>query len=66
VLDADRSVARAFGSTGTPSAVLIDGAGTQRSELVGGAPLIRQLLGIDPEFGLRHVRLPSPKVKIDT
>jgi len=44
VLDDDRSIATAFGVTGTPAAVLIDGSGTVVSPVARGATGVRALL----------------------
>ncbi len=43
VLDENFSVGRAFGATGTPSAVLVDGKGRIASEITVGAPAVLAL-----------------------
>ncbi len=48
VLDADGSFSRDLGSTGTPSAVLVDRAGIIASPVVVGGEEVRALLGMMP------------------
>ena len=45
VLDQQFAVGRAFGATGTPSAVLVDAEGKVASELAVGAPAILEMAG---------------------
>ena len=45
VLDQQFAVGRAFGATGTPSAVLVDAEGKIASEVAVGAPGILELAG---------------------
>jgi thiol-disulfide isomerase/thioredoxin/uncharacterized membrane protein YphA (DoxX/SURF4 family) len=46
VLDQQFSAGRAFGASGTPSAVLVDGEGRIASELAVGAPAVLGLAGV--------------------
>lgn len=46
VLDESFSTARAFGATGTPSAVLIDGDGKIVSQVAVGVPTVLALMGV--------------------
>jgi thiol-disulfide isomerase/thioredoxin len=48
VLDQQFSVGRAFGASGTPSAVLVDAEGKVASEVVVGAPAVLELAGASP------------------
>jgi hypothetical protein len=45
VLAQTLDVGRAFGASGTPSAVLVDRKGNEASELAVGAPAVLQLAG---------------------
>lgn len=45
VLDQQFAVGRAFGASGTPSAVLVDEEGRVASEVAGGAPAVLELAG---------------------
>jgi len=45
VLDQEFAVGRAFGASGTPSAVLVDKSGKIASELAVGAPAVLELAG---------------------
>ena len=45
VLDQHFSVGRAFGASGTPSAVLVDAEGRMDSEVAVGAPAVLELAG---------------------
>jgi hypothetical protein len=45
VLDQQFSVGRAFGASGTPSAVLVDAEGKIASEVAVGAPAVLELAG---------------------
>ena len=45
VLDKTLDAYRAFGASGTPSALLVDRKGTVASELAVGAPAVLQLAG---------------------
>jgi thiol-disulfide isomerase/thioredoxin len=47
VLDQRFSVGRAFGASGTPSAVLVDAEGKVASGLAVGAPAVLELAGVD-------------------
>jgi hypothetical protein len=47
VLDQQFAVGRAFGASGTPSAVLIDAEGKVASEVAVGAPAVLELAGAD-------------------
>ena len=49
VLDQQFSVGRAFGASGTPSAVLVDGRGNVASEVAVGAPAVLKLAGARQE-----------------
>jgi hypothetical protein len=46
LLDADEEVFKAFGATGTPSAVLVSERGRVASFLAAGAPDVLALVGI--------------------
>lgn len=46
LLDADFTVGKQFGASGTPSAVLIDERGNVASEVVGGEPRVLALVGL--------------------
>ena len=46
VLDQQFAVGQAFGTSGTPSAVLIDAEGNVASELALGAPAVLELAGM--------------------
>jgi thiol-disulfide isomerase/thioredoxin len=45
VLDQQFSIGRAFGASGTPSAVLVDAEGKVASEVAVGAPAVMELAG---------------------
>jgi hypothetical protein len=45
VLDQQFAVGRAFGASGTPSAVLVDSEGRVASEVAVGAPAVLELAG---------------------
>jgi thiol-disulfide isomerase/thioredoxin len=45
VLDQDFAVGRAFGASGTPSAVLVDAQGKVASDIAVGAPAVLELAG---------------------
>jgi thiol-disulfide isomerase/thioredoxin len=47
VLDQNFAVGRAFGASGTPSAVLVDALGKVASDIVVGAPAVMELAGAD-------------------
>ena len=47
VLDQQFAVGRAFGASGTPSAVLVDAEGKVASEVAVGAPGVLELAGAD-------------------
>jgi peroxiredoxin len=47
VLDYDFSIGRAFGASGTPTAILIDGDGRVASDLAIGGPAVLALAGAD-------------------
>ena len=48
VLDQQFAVGRAFGASGTPSAVLVDAEGKVASEVAVGAPAVLELAGARP------------------
>ena len=47
LLDQQFAVGRAFGASGTPSAVLVDAEGKVASEGAVGAPAVMELAGAD-------------------
>ena len=47
LLDQQFAVGRAFGASGTPSAVLVDAEGRVASEVAVGAPAVMELAGAD-------------------
>ena len=47
VLDQQFAAGRAFGASGTPSAVLVDAKGRIASEVAVGAPAVMELAGAD-------------------
>ena len=47
LLDQQFAVGRAFGASGTPSAVLVDAEGKVASEVAVGAPAVMELAGAD-------------------
>jgi len=47
VLDQNFAVGRAFGASGTPSAVLVDAQGKVASDIAVGAPAVMELAGAD-------------------
>ena len=47
LLDQQFAVGRAFGASGTPSAVLVDAEGKVASEVAVGAPAVLELAGAD-------------------
>jgi len=47
LLDPQFAVGRAFGASGTPSAVLVDAEGKVASEVAVGAPAVMELAGAD-------------------
>jgi len=47
VLDRQFAAGRAFGASGTPSAVLVDAEGKVASEVAVGAPAVMELAGAD-------------------
>ena len=51
LLDQQFAVGRAFGASGTPSAVLVDAEGRVASEVAVGAPAVMELAGADRTTG---------------
>jgi len=47
LLDQNFATGRAFGASGTPSAVLVDSEGKVASEVAVGAPAVMELAGAD-------------------
>jgi protein-disulfide isomerase len=47
LLDQNFATGRAFGASGTPSAVLVDAQGNMASEVAVGAPAVMELAGAD-------------------
>jgi peroxiredoxin len=65
VLDPDFSTGRAFGATGTPSAVLVDAEGVVASAVAVGAPAVLALTnGQEPAMAasVDEIRLPAPQI----
>ena len=54
LLDQQFAVGRAFGASGTPSAVLVDAEGKVASEVAVGAPAVMELAGADRTTTLRR------------
>jgi thiol-disulfide isomerase/thioredoxin len=62
VLDQGFATGRAFGASGTPSAVLVDGSGKVASDVVVGGPAVMALVrGEDP--GKANAGAPAPAAK---
>ncbi len=62
VLDSDFAAGRAFGASGTPSAVLLDAEGRIASEMAVGAPAVLALAAAVEVPVKSHVKFPSATV----